>query len=410
MTSGAHEPAAAPASAAAGQLDRPAAHRPVVFPEVGAAVGLQGGSPAPIPRTALLIVLSVCILLLGGMFVQVILPFLLPLFLAAALSIVCEPIFCRMMRYTGDRRPWAAALTTGLVICVVVLPVLVLTVLATAQLMQLNEQFLASDGWKQAQLWDRYAKPAVQQLQGWIPGLDEKDLRDRITVGWREGVSTLGTRTLSMVSSTVNAVLGALVSFGMLLVALYYFLSDGPSLIRAAEHLLPIPAAYQQQLRSEFSKVTRAVVLATFLAAFAQGLATAVALQVLGFGYFVAVLLLGSVAALIPLVGTWIVWGPCVIWLWLNGHSMAAVMLLLWGSLVVGMLDNVVRTYVLNSDAQLHPLLAFVSVLGALQVLGLWGIFIGPIIASCLSALLKIFNRELQGLGTPGTAGSIASS
>jgi hypothetical protein len=61
----------------------------------------------------------------------------------------------------------------------------------------------------------------------------------------------------------------------------------------------------------------------------------------------------------------------------------------------VGILDNVVRAYVLNSDTKLHPLLAFISVLGGLQVLGLWGVFIGPIVASCLHALVQIFNHEL---------------
>src|SRR5581483_4607294 len=65
-------------------------------------------------------------------------------------------------------------------------------------------------------------------------------------------------------------------------------------------------------------------------------------------------------------------------------------------TVVVGLLDNVVRTYVLNSDAELHPLLAFISVIGALQVLGLWGIFIGPIVACCLTALVKIIRQELN--------------
>ena len=60
------------------------------------------------------------------------------------------------------------------------------------------------------------------------------------------------------------------------------------------------------------------------------------------------------------------------------------------------MLDNGVKMYVLQNDADLHPLLAFISVIGALQVLGLWGIFIGPIVASCLFALIQIFNTELK--------------
>ena len=67
------------------------------------------------------------------------------------------------------------------------------------------------------------------------------------------------------------------------------------------------------------------------------------------------------------------------------------------------MLDNVVKMYVLQNNADLHPLLAFISVVGALQVLGLWGIFIGPIVASCLFALVQIFNLELKGLANERT-------
>jgi predicted PurR-regulated permease PerM len=140
----------------------------------------------------------------------------------------------------------------------------------------------------------------------------------------------------------------------------------------------------------------RAVVLATFLAAFAQGLATALALQVVGMGHFFIFLIAAAISALVPLAGTWMVWGPCAAWLAFQGHWTAAIGLALFGIVVVGLLDNVIRTYVLNSDAQLHPLLAFVSVLGALQVMGLWGIFFGPIIASCLYALVQIFLTELE--------------
>jgi predicted PurR-regulated permease PerM len=71
-------------------------------------------------------------------------------------------------------------------------------------------------------------------------------------------------------------------------------------------------------------------------------------------------------------------------------------MLAVWGFFVVGTLDNIIRAYILQSDAKLHPLLAFISVLGGIQAMGLWGVFIAPIIASCLHALIEIFNSELK--------------
>jgi hypothetical protein len=70
-------------------------------------------------------------------------------------------------------------------------------------------------------------------------------------------------------------------------------------------------------------------------------------------------------------------------------------------------MDNVIRTYVLSNDTKLHPLLAFVSVLGGLHVMGLWGVFIGPTVACCLHALIKIFNTELQDFSRVRQADSV---
>src|SRR5690606_29339278 len=108
--------------------------------------------------------------------------------------------------------------------------------------------------------------------------------------------------------------------------------------------------------------------------------------------------ILATLSALIPLAGTSLVWVPCVLWLAWQGQWMSVVLLSLYAIAIVGTLDNVVRTYVLNANVKLHPLLALISVLGGLQWIGLWGVFIGPIIASCLHALIEIFNTELREL------------
>jgi len=179
-------------------------------------------------------------------------------------------------------------------------------------------------------------------------------------------------------------------------IALYYFLADGPALLSASEGLIPVHVEYQRQLFKQFNQVIRAVVLSTLLAAVAQGLATAVALWAIGVPHFFLVFMLATIASMIPLAGSWIVWGPFAVWLAFTGQWWQAGMLTLFGSVVIGTMDNVIRTYVLNSDAKLHPLLAFVSVLGGLQAMGLWGVFVGPVVASCLHALVQIFNSELK--------------
>ena len=191
----------------------------------------------------------------------------------------------------------------------------------------------------------------------------------------------------------------------MFVIALYYFLADGPALLKAAEGLIPVHVEYQRQLRQRFEEVVRAVVMATFCAAIAQGLATSMALYLVGWRidsellrHFFIIGMIATFCSLVPVAGTWLIWGPCAVWCMFNGYWGTAIALALFGSVVIGTMDNVIRTYVLQSDARLHPLLAFISVLGGLKLMGLGGVFIGPVVASCLHALVQIFNTELKEL------------
>jgi predicted PurR-regulated permease PerM len=194
----------------------------------------------------------------------------------------------------------------------------------------------------------------------------------------------------------LGAVVGGLVGLTMFLIGLYFFLCDGSSLLAASEKLVPVQVEYQQQLLGEFTRVMQAVVSATMFSAIGQGAATAFALYCVGFHNFFLLFVLATFASLIPVAGTWLVWAPCAVWLWVDGSHGSAIFLALIGVVVVGTLDNVIKARVLGRDAGLHPLLAFVSVFGGMQMMGLWGIFIGPVVACCLHALIKIFNTELN--------------
>ncbi len=375
-------------------------------------------------RSVNLLVLLALLVMLGATFYQFIAPFLLPLFLAAVLAIVCQPIYLWLLRRCGEHRRWlAAGLTTAGVVALVLIPVLVGTMVAATQLVSFTQTYLSADTIADSRLWKEFLEPALAKVSVLVPqdtatvieSVEQEIIpptpvpttpsagkhfseviRQQLASNAESVARSLAGTTLQLASSTVGAFVSLTIAAGMLLLAFFFFLQDGPELIVAAEKLIPVPLKHQRELCYRFTKVTRAVVLATFLAAFAQGLATALALQVLGFGHFLVFLVVSTVSALIPVAGTWVVWVPCAAWLAAHGHWGAAIGLAIWGAGVVGVLDNVVRTYVLQSDAELHPLLAFVSVLGALQVMGLWGIFIGPIVASCFSALLLIFNQELR--------------
>jgi predicted PurR-regulated permease PerM len=364
-------------------------------------------------RMISLTVLLALILLLGGMLYQVIAPFILPLFLAAVLAVICQPLHNYFLRKTGQRAAWAAACSTAALVAIVVVPLVAGTFISAVQLYSLADQHLDGDWHRGLELlWRRVVSPAVVRLKPYVPGgLSDEQItgfRDQFGENLQSLAGQIAGRTFQFASSTVGAFVSLSVAGGMFITALYYFLSDGPALITAAEVMIPLPVNHQRRLCERFSTVVRAVVTATFLAALIQGLATAIALQVCGMGHFWIFLSIATVASLIPLVGAWIVWVPCVVFLALQGHWIAAFLLAVWGIGVVSMLDNTVKIYVLQNNADLHPLLGFISVVGALQVLGLWGIFIGPIVASCLFALIQIFNTELKDLVNERTIESIS--
>jgi predicted PurR-regulated permease PerM len=365
-------------------------------------------------RLISLSVLLTLIVVLGITFFRVIAPFLLPLFLAGVVAVLSQPLFLYFVRRTKGRIRLAAGLSTGVVVAALLIPIVAGTVLGSLQLYtfavriadkQTWDELLPTSGAEAKSAPARFIQGSVDFINQFLAQdqkLTAEQLREQAQLRLREGLKKLGDRslgiaggTLDFVTSSVAVVATAVLEMLIFVVALYYFYADGTALLAATESLIPVQADYQRQLLNQFARVVRAVVMATFMAALVQGVATTLALWLTGFENLFILFILATVASLIPMAGAWLIWGPCAVILVARGQVGAAVLLAVYGVAVVGMIDNVVRTYVLRSDTKLHPLLALISVLGGLQVLGLWGVFIGPIVASCLHALVKIFNLEL---------------
>ena len=425
-------------------------------------------------RYVSLLIITVLILCLGATFYQVLAPFLMPLFLAAMASLLVQPILRYFMQRWPNRRPLAAAATTVTFLAPIMLPLLAGILIGGYQLLNLASELRSSIPKvrdvqaaipettenaktllaREKDLVTRWAIDTADDVLGeqvtsfeiemlelnesQIEKLNEnremlKAARETfinnefhqfrgglVNLAGSVAVRTLGVvgrsvgsafeATVDRTLSFLQALLATLLALTVFTMALFYFLADGPELIAAAQALIPVERAHQDELLSKFESSVRAVVLATFLAAIGQGLATALCLKLAGFDYFFVLLALSTFAALVPMAGTPLVWIPAVIWLSIEGNWGAAIFVAAFCLIVVGFLDNVIRTWVLKSDTSLHPLLAFVSVLGGLQVMGLWGVFIGPIVACCLHSLIEIFNSELKTTTElPGVAESRAT-
>jgi predicted PurR-regulated permease PerM len=356
---------------------------------------------AQMTRLVSLLLMATVIVLLGLTFFQVLAPFLMPLFLAGVVAVLCQPIYRRFLVWTRNRNVPAAALTT-VVALAMILAIVFCTYRAARQLYGLAQEAFKGSHWTELTRSVQNSAPVESLIRRYELLNDEDvnrdELHEELQLKLREAAVSLAHKTLGSAGPTLTllgSAVSVIIGFLTFVVAVFYFLADGPAMIAATEKLIPVHRDYKRHLLAQFDQAVRAVVSATFAAALGQGIATGIGMQIAGFEHFFIVTILATLTALVPLLGTWLIWGPYVLWLAYFDHWGMAIFLALYGAVFVGLLDNVIRTYVLHSNVKLHPLLAFVSVLGGIEVMGLWGVFIGPIVASCLHALIKIFNAEL---------------
>lgn len=209
-------------------------------------------------------------------------------------------------------------------------------------------------------------------------------------------VEYISPKIVSITGDSVAFLIRLVIGASILLVALYFFFCDGPAMMRTIMDLSPLDDKYELELLAEFDRVSRAIVLATLLSALAQGLVAGLAYYFVGLDSLVLLIAVTSTCALIPFVGTAIVWVPvCVFLAAYQENYYAAIGVAIWGFLVVGSVDNLIKILILHGQSQLHPLLALLSVLGGIQTLGPVGILVGPMVVVLLQTLLGILRHEL---------------
>lgn len=326
-------------------------------------------------RIVSLVVLVVILLLTAGLFFQVMADFLLPLFLALLLVVMFGPLYRWLKDRCRGHDRIAAVLTTGAILLMVLIPLLLLLIEAGYEARGIYRAALSSPVLADPQ--PPADSPAdVAKLADWATGrlvalgdrlgvaLDPKDLEASIAKGVQQFLAPLALRTTQFLGST-------LMGLAVMVLATYYFFADGPSMVQTILRLSPLEGNRTQELLDQFDSVTRAVVVATLLSAFVQGLLAGLGYYVAGVGSVFLLTALSMLLTLVPFVGAAIIWAPVCLWLYaVEGRTAAAVLLAIYCMAVVSTVDNLVKPLVLHGRSNLHPLLALLSVLGGAQVLG----------------------------------------
>jgi predicted PurR-regulated permease PerM len=343
------------------------------------------------PRIFALVTVGV----LGFALIRMIQPFVGSILWAVLLAFMLAPLNDALARVLGGRRGLAALLITIASLVLILLPATLLGVAFVNQagdLVTRLQEFAARQ--HISGLGDVLRVPVldrlIQSLGAYVPVN-----ADRIQ-SWLVESGQSGLRALVLASGAVFAgALGAVVQFLLTLFLLFFFLRDGEEIVRRVVRLVPLDPGRKATLIGHLAAVTRAVVLGTLLTAVAQGVLLGLGFAIVGLPSPVVFGALTGIASLVPLIGTALVWVPAVVVLVVQGRPGAAVFLLIWSVILVGMADNFLKPLVVSGRAQISTLPVFLGLMGGLSAFGAIGMVLGPVIVALVIALFR-FAEESQ--------------
>jgi predicted PurR-regulated permease PerM len=194
-----------------------------------------------------------------------------------------------------------------------------------------------------------------------------------------------------IVQATTNALLTLIIA----LWTMYYVLLEWPSLAVRLERLLPLDPRHTRALMLEFRDVGRSAFIGTLATAIVQGVFGGVGFAVADVPHAVTWGIVTAIASFLPVVGTGMVWVPIGVYLILIGRPWWGIFVFAWGALVVmAVSDYVVRPRLVGTKGQGHPLLMLIALLGGIEVFGLAGLIVGPVLMSLFLAIVRIYERE----------------
>ena len=346
-------------------------------------------------RKVSFIVLLGILAVIAVLFFQVMAIFALPLFLALLLVVMFRPMYLWFVVKCGNRERVAAALTTVAILLIFLIPMLLVFFEAAREGVGVVREL------DLAHLEHKTVAEQLEKINAQF-GLDvsAEDIRTSSEEIQHEVLARIQEWLAPMLLGTTRYAGAFIVGFCIMVVALYYFLADGPKMVSTVMRLSPLDEHYEKQLVQEFDTITRAVVLATVLSAIAQGILAGIGFYFAGLNFVFVLTMLTMVLAMIPFVGAASVWIPCCLWLYLHDERLvAALALAVYGGAVVSVIDNVIKPLVLHGRSNLHPLIALLSILGGVKALGPIGIFIGPMVVTFLYAVLVMVQKEIDVLG-----------
>jgi predicted PurR-regulated permease PerM len=320
-------------------------------------------------------------------------PFVDVLLWAIVLVMVFIPVHRRIQVRTNSKSI-SAAVSTVLVVVTILVPATLVTLAVVRELSALAGSLEFNEGRLQS------LQAFLDRVQSWVPIIDLHRLESADFL--RERLEVWSTAFANRSFGVVQGLLSAMLEIFLVVFTMFYVFRDGEAIRHAVYDLLPLERDQSRAVFGRMLEVVGASVYGVLVVAAIQGALGAFIFWVLGLQ---APLLWGLVMfflSMIPMAGAFLVWAPAAVWLLFAGAWTKGLVLVLWGLLVVSLVDNFLSPRLVGRRARLHELVIFFSVLGGVRVFGIIGIVLGPVTAAITLALIDVARQA----GLPGVRGT----
>lgn len=335
----------------------------------------------------LLIIVSVA-------FGWLLLPYYSALFWGCVFAISFTPLHRKLLAKIPAHPNTAALGTLLLCLVAVIFPLIILTSALIREGATIYRR-IESGQLNLGLYYERIINALPESLHHWLEELGVADvfsIQEKLSAGALEGSKFLASQAVNIGQNTA----GFLISMAIMLYLLFFLLRDGASLARTINLVIPLSDEHKHMLIQKFITVVRATVKGNIVVAATQGALGGFIFWVLGID---GALLWGVIMAflsLLPAVGAAIIWAPVAVYFLVTGAYWDGAILILFGVLVIGLVDNILRPLLVGKDTKMPDYVVLISTLGGLATFGLNGFVIGPLLAALFMSVWSLFPAAIN--------------
>jgi predicted PurR-regulated permease PerM len=332
--------------------------------------------------------LLVILTLLGYLSYQIISPFLVPIAWAIVFSVVFYPIYAFISKYIKVKSI-ASSITVVIILVTIIVPITYMSFLLVGELEKFGDYTNSGVLDFVRDLFSKMkASPHFEKISSLI-GEGNMPTSDQVL----DNIKKIGGLIVQNLSVRITNIISLAINFLFMTFTIFFLFKDGPGFLTKVKDYMPFNDEQKTRLATQMKDMIVSTVYGGVIVAIIQGILGGLGFYVIGINSPVLWGIAMSVMSFVPLLGTLAVWGPASIYLLSQGDYVHGVGLILFGTFVISMVDNILKPLIIGSRTKMPTIVIFFSVLGGIKAFGIIGLIMGPLIMAVFVSVFEIFRH-----------------